>query len=230
MKALIFKDLRQNAIGLLFFIASAILFPTAIYLVTTPGSDNSRYVGVIFGFVTLSAPAMFAMWFIGQEKLKGTFRFLRILPISGMRVIVAKSLTSISICLLTMNISLIGMPLILRLFGFSISFPTPMLLFWLNLANIFFISLNILVFTALNHKMASQISLYSMVAVGLGVVMAGKLLAPRGYSISKLTGFIQNKPGLFYLLGVLVFILSAAFIRLAGNIFEKAEWPDLEES
>ncbi|MCI0660937.1 MAG: hypothetical protein L0220_07675 [Acidobacteria bacterium] len=230
MKALIFKDLRQNAGGLLFFISSAILFPTAIYLINAPGPDNSRFVGVIFGFVTFSAPTMFAMWFIGQEKLKGTFRFLKILPISGMRVIVAKSLTCFCICLVTMNVSLIGMPILLRLSGFPISFPTPMLLFWLNLANIFFISLNMLVFTALNHKIASQISLYSMMAVGLGVVMAGKVLAPRGYSFSKLIGFIQNKPGLFYLLGVLIFIFSAAIIRLSGNIFEKAEWPDLEES
>jgi len=230
MKTLIFKDLRQNARGLLFFIGTAILFPTAIYMVTAPGADNRGYVGVIFGFVTFSAPTMFAMWFIGQEKLKGTLRFLKILPISGMGVIVAKSLTCICICLVTMNVSLIGIPILLRLAGFPISIPAPMLLFWLNLANIFFISLNVLGFTALNHKIASQISLYGMMSVGLGVLFAGKLLAPRGYSFSKLIGIIQGKPGLFYFLGVLIFILSAVVIRLAGKIFERAEWPDLEES
>jgi hypothetical protein len=230
MKALVLKDLRQNAKGILLFVGSAIIFPTLFYFLTSAKQDNGGFIGVIFGFVTVSGPTLFGIWFIGQEKLKGTYRFLKILPISGMKVITAKSLTSLGICLLTMNAALICTPLVLRLSGFSIALPPPNLLLWLHIANIFFVSLSTLVFTALNYKIAAQISMYGMMAIVMGGLFAEKMLAPRGYSFELLLAFMQSVPGMLYFSGIIILILSAWFILLAGWIFDRAEWPDLEEN
>jgi hypothetical protein len=230
MKALVFKDLRQNAKGILFFVSSAIIFPTLFYFLTSARRDNSGFVGVIFGFVTVSGPTLFGIWFIGQEKLKGTYRLLKILPISGVRVITAKSLTSLIICLLTMNLALIGTPAVLKLSGFTIALPPPSLLLWLHIADIFLISLSTLVFTAFNHKIAAQISMYTMMAIAMGGVFAEKMLAPRGYGFEQLLAFIENIPVMLYFSGMMILILSAGFIILAGRIFDRAEWSDLEEN
>ena len=234
MWPLIVKDMMQNAKALLLFYISALSLPTAFYLIKSPQSDSSGFVGVTFSYVVFGAPILFAVWFIGQEKVKGTFRFLKILPISGMRVILAKSLTSLCLCLILMNFILLVIPLLLRISGIPMSISAPRMVLWLNLATIFFISLNTLVFTALDHKIATQISIFCMMAVGLGAAIAGKLLAPllapHGYGFGKLTGLFKNEPGILYFIGFLILIFSAAMIRLAGRILERAEWPDLEES
>jgi len=230
MWPLIVKDMMQNAKALLLFYISALSLPTAFYLIKSPQSDSSGFVGVTFSYVVFGAPILFTVWFIGQEKVKGTFRFLKILPISGMRVILAKSLTSLCLCLILMNFILLVLPLLLRISGIPMSISAPKMVLWLNLATIFFISLNTLIFTALDHKIASQISIFCMMAVGLSAAIAGKLLAPHGYGFGKLTGYIKNEPGILYFIGFLILIFSAAMIRLAGRIFERAEWPDLEEN
>jgi ABC-type transport system involved in multi-copper enzyme maturation permease subunit len=87
------KDFEQHAKNLLIFLLSALALPLMFGLIVDE-SDGSGYHGVVFGYIVLGAPAIFAFWFIGQEKMKGTMKLLSILPISGREIILTKSLGS----------------------------------------------------------------------------------------------------------------------------------------
>src|SRR5262249_62019707 len=123
MWQLALKDLEQHARALMVFFISALALPTGFYLLKPSGANNSGFVGVVVGYLIFGAPTLFAFWLIGQEKLKGTLRLIKLLPISGMRVITTKSLTSLALCLLLNNFTLLGVPLLLRLPGVPLAPP-----------------------------------------------------------------------------------------------------------
>src|SRR5262249_43539501 len=135
-----------------------------------------------FGYLIFGAPTLFAFWLVGQEKIKGTLRLLKLLPISGMQIIAAKSLASLTLCLLLNLMSLLGAPLVLRLAGFAIAPPGLPIIFWMSMAVVIFVALNIAIFTTFDHKIATQIVYFGLFVVMIAVMVADKFLSRRGVS------------------------------------------------
>ncbi|MGH9763005.1 MAG: hypothetical protein ACREDR_20015, partial [Blastocatellia bacterium] len=97
---LILKDIEQNKKALALFFISALSLPPLFYLVHSGGNGSTGFLGVVFGYVVFGAPMIFAFWTIGQEKIKGTLRLLRTLPVSGRWIIGVKSAGAIGISLI----------------------------------------------------------------------------------------------------------------------------------
>lgn len=229
MWQLVLKDLEQHKRALAVFFISAMALPTVFYLLKTTGADNSGFVGVTFGYLVCGAPTLFAFWLIGQEKVKGTLRLLKLLPISGWRVIVAKSLTSLALCLLLNQVTLLVIPLLLHIAGFAITPPAWLTVLWMSLAAVFCVSLNIAIFTAFDHKIAMQIAYFGVFLVVIAVMAVEKFLRPRGINISVLLTGAWQRWYFPYVAGVLALALATLLILFACRLFERAEWPELEE-
>ncbi len=223
------KDLEQHARALIIFFVSALALPTGFYLVNSSSADNSGFVGVVFGYLVFGAPTLFAFWLVGQEKVKGTLRMIKLLPISGMRIIMAKSITSLSLCLLLNNVTLLGIPLLLRQAGFPISSPDFFVVLWMNLAAVFIVALNIAIFTAFDHKIAMQVAYFGVFILVLAVMAVEKILPARGMNITLLLMNSWRQWYLPYWGGVIVLTLAAFLFYFAGRLFEWTEWPELEE-
>lgn len=229
MWQLALKDLEQHAKALAIFFTSALALPVGFYLVSSPGADNSGFIGVAFGYIVFGAPTLFAFWLVGQEKVKGTMRLLKLLPIPSPRVILAKALTSLGLCLALSNTTLIIVPSLLRLAGFDIARTSLLTVLWLNLASAFFVAVGIAVFTAFEHKIAMQIAYFGFFVLALAVMIVEKYLTARGVNFGSL---LTNTLGQWYLPywgGIVVLGLAALLILFAGRIFDWAEWSELEE-
>jgi len=151
--ALMRKDFAQHAKPLLIFAATALALPLAFTVLTRTEKDSTGYIGTVFGCLGISAPMLLGQWLIGQEKVKGTFKLLRSLPVSETKIILTKYLFSTIVCLILVNGALLVEPAVCRLFGLAISFPTAPLVAWTNIAAVFFIAVSTTVFTILDARM-----------------------------------------------------------------------------
>jgi ABC-type Na+ efflux pump permease subunit len=224
---LAFKDLEQNWKSILIFFTSSLAFPITFAILQDRGS-NVEYLGVVFGYIVLGGPILFSYLLIGQEKVKGTFKFLRVLPISGTHIILTKSLTVICLCLINLDFALILEPLMLRLFGLNF-LPSSSTLLWLNLTAIFFAAISILITTYFNHKTAAQIS-YSLIA---GLVWAVAFMEKhllRADALKELAIEIASQPTLSFLSTAVICSFAAGLILLASYTFNRIDWVDLEEN
>jgi hypothetical protein len=229
MWQLVLKDLEQHARALTIFFISALGLPAGFYLVNPTGADNSGILGVTFGYMVFGGPTLFAFWLVGQEKMKGTLRLLRLLPISGGRVIAAKSLTIMALCLLINLMALIGVPLLLRLMGYGIEIPGWPIILWMCLAALFFGAMNVAIFTAFDHKIAMQIAYFGFFLVAVMVMAAEKFLKPRGVDVTLLLASLWGRWYFPYWGWSLALAFVAQLILFAGRLFERKEWSELEE-
>ncbi len=228
MWTLILKDLEQHHKTILLLFLSAAAFPATFSLFMDERQDGAAYLGVTFGYTVLGAPAMLAFWCIGQEKLKGTFKLLTILPISRRRIIQAKSLTITLVCLLIVNlVSALG-PMIMRLApgkGFSAGLR---ILFWMNLMTIFFIGVDVAIFTLMDARTASQIIYLGHALLALGAIVSNKLVVINDQPLWIMPRL--DSAGLQLSAGALILFLVWAMVDGSGRLFEMKEWADLEET
>lgn len=227
--ALICKDLQQNGKAFLLFLASAVALPPVFTLIQKPGSGSSGFIGVVFGYLVLSAPMLFAFWLVGQEKVKGTFRLLRLLPGPAEHIILTKGVASLSICVLTVNVVLVIEPLLLNFFGLAVSFPAGLTLLWMNLATAFFAALGIVIFTVFNHKMATQIWYLALVALMMFMTVAEKYLTRLGVDLSVVVQKALTQRYLLYWGAVLILLLILVLLLFAARYFEWRDWTELTE-
>jgi len=228
MWRLILKDIEQHAKAILLFLLSALFFPAAYNLSLARTEDASAYLGVVFGFIVLGAPGLFAFLFIGQEKLKGTFKLLSILPIARRDLIFAKALASILMCLILVNITAAIYPVIIRaILGYD-WVPNIRIILWLNLLVLFFTSANIAIFTLLESKIATQIMYFLYVFSGLSVILASRYV----HAASDPETLMQslNVIGFQYWGWVVIILASYVLVRFSGRLFEMKEWVELEEN
>ncbi len=224
------KDLIQNARPLAFFFVAALLLPLAFTLFTRSEEDGGGYAGTVFGFLALGAPMLFGQWFIGQEKVKGTFRLLRSLPISGTRIIVTKYVGSTILCLVLIDVALFLEPLICRLIGLQIPAPAPALVVWTSIAAAFLVAVSIAMFTLLDTRIATQAIIWTMCGFMLCLALAGKYL--QGLGIESLANRVVPS---IYDLRAAIFVglalggTSFAIVWRTARVFEQREWMQLEE-
>jgi hypothetical protein len=228
MWRLILKDIEQHAKTILIFFLSALILPSAFSLLAADTQDGAGYHGVVFGYLALGAPALFAFWFIGQEKMKGTFKLLRILPIAGRKLILAKAIASALLCLSVVNLVAALVPLMIYTLTDYRWFLSWKLIFWLNLITLFLASVDIAVFTLLETKIASQAIYLGHTFAAFAVFIAVKNLPPV-INLDLLWRRL-NAPGFLCWEGMLVILLSYLIIDFSGRMFESREWVELEEN
>lgn len=227
MWGIILKDIEQHAKATSVFILTALILPSAFSIFMSQKDDGSGYLSVVFGYVVVSAPVLFVFWFIGQEKLKGTFKLLSILPISGRRVIWAKSLAAAILSIAIVNLVAVVAPMIIyAVIGFK-WFSSDQLILWFNLLTLFFVSVDVIIFTVFENKIASQVIYLSYAVIIFTPLIAKKhlpVLADPELLIQRLSAI-----GFQYWGWMLVIMLSYALIDISGRIFEMREWAELEE-
>jgi ABC-type transport system involved in multi-copper enzyme maturation permease subunit len=229
MWQIVLKDLEQHSRALILFFLSSLALPIGFFLLKPTGADNSGIVGVNVGYLVLSAPMLFAFWLVGQEKLKGTLRLLKILPLSGMRIVTAKALTGLALCALLNLLFLRLSPLILGLLGFHIAFPGREIFFWMCLAAAFFVAVNIAIFTAFDYKIAMQISYFGIFGVLAALMTVEKFLPRRGVNVMELLTGAWRQWRVAYWGWLPILTLSVLCVLVAGRLFECREWPELED-
>jgi hypothetical protein len=227
MWQLILKDFEQHAKTILVFFLSALILPIAFGLFFSQTENNAGYLGVVFGYIMLGAPALFAFWFIGQEKMKGTFKLLSILPIPGRKLILVKSLASAILCLSVINLVAVIIPAIFQTIIGLKWLPSLRIIVWVNLLTIFFASVDITIFTLLETKIASQAIYLGHAFVGFAIIIAARHSPLAGDPELLLQRL--NAIGFHYWGGILIIALSYLLVALSGRIFEMKEWADLEE-
>ncbi len=225
---LIVKDLEQNAKALAVFFLSALLLPLGFHMFSTSDQAGYGYLGVVFGYLAFGAPAMFAFWFVGQEKMKGTFRLLRMLPIEPRRIIGAKALGSLAICLAMVNLVALFIPWLAMKGGAGVAVPAGPLLLWLNAATVLFVSIDIAIFTVFEFKIASQVAYLGHGALAVLIMIGEKLLTRTGRSSEEVAARLVSA-NINYWGPLLVLAISCLAIHFAGRYFEMMEWGDLEE-
>jgi hypothetical protein len=223
------KDVEQHTRALTLFFISALVVPALFYLVNPTGPDNRGLIGVTFGYMVFGAPTLFAFWLVGQEKMKGTLRLLKILPISGQCIITTKSLTVVTLCVLLNLMALLGVPLFLRLAGFAIEWPGWLTVIWMCMAAVFFVAMNVAIFTAFDHKIATQVAYFGFAVMMIAVSVAEKFLKPRGLTLDSLLTSLWQWWYFPYWGWSMALAFSALLILFAGRLFERTEWPELEE-
>jgi ABC-type transport system involved in multi-copper enzyme maturation permease subunit len=226
MWRLIIKDFEQHAKNLLIFLLSALALPLMFSLIVDE-SDGSGYHGVVFGYIVLGAPAIFAFWFIGQEKMKGTMKLLSILPISGREIILTKSLGSALLSISIVNLVMVLVPFIADTVTSSKWFPSLTFITWTNLLTVFFVSLDIAIFTLFDSRIASQV-----IYLGHALMVFAILFCVKFFPAAKDPQSIIDRLhsiGFKYWGGLLIILASYLLVALSGRIFEMKEWADLEE-
>lgn len=229
MWQLILKDVEQHTRALTLFFSSAAVVPAGFYLAHPTGADNSGVIGVTFGYMVFGAPTLFSLWLVGQEKMKGTLRLLKILPISGQRIIATKSLTAMTLCALVILIALVGAPLFLRVVGFPIELPSWPTVLWICMAAVFFVAINITIFTAFDHKIASQIAYFGFGFAMIALGFAERFLKPRGVNVYSMLTSVWQWWYFSYWGWILAPAFAALLILFAGRLCDQTEWPELEE-
>ncbi len=228
MRRIILKDIEQHAKTILIFFLSALILPITFTLLASQTQDGSGYLGVVFGYIVPGAPALFAFWFIGQEKLKGTFKFLSILPIRGRAIILSKSLAAALLCLAVINLVTVLAPLIVHaLFGYK-WLPGFRTILWLNFLTLFLTSIDITIFTLLETKVASQAVYLGHAFLATAVLVAFKFLPVADNPQAILQKL--NAVGFHYWGGIAVILVSYLLVAFSGRVFEMREWAELEET
>ncbi len=227
---LIRKDIIQHLRPLMVLLASAFALPPAFSLLSRSDGDGAGYAGIVFGFLAIGVPMLFGQWFVGQEKIKGTFRLLRSLPISGTDIILAKYLGSTLLCLFLVNGPLLFEPAVCRALGLNVPQPAAVLVIGTNLTAAFLIAVSVTLFTLLDVRMASQIIVWSVCIFIVALSLAGKYL--EGLEIGELNG--GGLPSIFdprivAIAGIFFAGFPTAMVWLGARIFEKREWSQLEE-
>ncbi len=228
MWRLILKDIDQHKKAVSLFFLVGLVMPAVFSLIIGQTEDGSGYLGVVFGYVMMGAPAMFSFLLIGQEKLKGTFKLLSILPIAGKKLILAKSLGVALLCLSLANLACVVSPLIIRLTMGYECLASPEIIFWANLLTLFFVSVDVAVFTLFESKIASQIAYLLFAFMGFTVIAANKYFET---STDPQEILLQLKTiGFQYWGWTIVISVSCAIVMFAGRLFEMKEWAELEEN
>lgn len=209
------------------FLLSALALPIAFSLMISKPDDGAGYFGVAFGYLVPGAPALFSFWFIGQEKMKGTFKFLSILPIPGRQLILAKSLASALLCLSIINVVVLLMPLMMQAAIGLRWFPGLQTILWVNLLTLLFVAVDATIFTLLESKIASQAIYLGHTFLALIVLVAIKLMPTIGESDTLLQRLYSIS---FHYWGwIPVILIAYLLVVFSGRVFEMREWTELEE-
>jgi ABC-type transport system involved in multi-copper enzyme maturation permease subunit len=228
MWAIIRKDLEQNRRALLLYGSCALLFPFC-FLLFTHESNPEGFLGMVFSLVVLGAPLIFNFWFVGHEKVKGTLRLLRTLPVSETQIVAAKLILSSVLALLLLNGAILLAP-------WAVSYarlPVPVLsassMLWMQAAVLFCCILCNAIFVALKQQVAMQVSYFTLFGIAGLTIAAGKL-----YESHASAGLVSLKHAvespLAPLAALVVTIgLGLIAIRFGARLLEWKDWSDLEE-
>ena len=220
------KDIEQNRKALAVMLATALVLPL-LFGAAAARPDGGGYLSFAIGYGVVSVPILVAHLFVGHEKLKGTFRLLRVLPVRGSRLITTKAVAATALSLLVANLLVFVEPLLLRRFGVAYTLPGLLPLIWINVASAFVSALAVSAFVAFEHKVALQVSYITVFGLALGLTGLERWAAQAGLGTS-----LAARAAELYLpyWGVpVVLLFVAAFVRFAGRLFEQKEWPELEE-
>ncbi len=224
------KDLVQHARPLLTFAAAALILPPVFAILSKSEQDGSGYAGIVFGYLGVGAPMLFGQWFIGQEKLKGTFKLLRLLPVSGIKIILTKYLSASILCLLLINMVLLVEPVICRLIGPVIAIPAAPLILWTNIAAMFLVAVGMALFTALDTRIATQAIIWTICGFMVSIGLAGNYL--HGRRVDAFAGrvsFVISDLRLALFIGLILAGIALVMVWFAARLFDRMEWSQLEE-
>ncbi len=224
------KDLRQHARPLLGLALSALALPLAFVLLTGTAKDSAGYAGVVFGYLGISSPLMFAQWFVGQEKLKGTFQVLRLLPVSGAGIIATKCICGALLSAGLINIALVLEPAVCRSVGITVAQPPLPLVLWCNMAAVLSLGVSMLLFTAFDTRIAVQAVIWTFFGLMILSFAAQKYLGARALdSLADRAGAAAGNPGIICLVGAPVVLAACLLFWCSARLFERKEWGELEE-
>jgi hypothetical protein len=220
----------QHARPLLAFVTSALALPPLFAVLTGSDRNGAGYVGVVFGYLGVSAPMFFGQWFIGQEKIKGTFKLLRLLPVSGTRIIFSKYMSSTILCLVLINGILLVEPAVCRLAGLHLSSPSAPLVLWTNITAAFLVAVGIVLFTALDFRIATQAIIWTICGIMTGIGLAGRYLQD-GHAdvLAGRANLMINDLRLTLGIGLALTGAAPLMVWFAARLFERMEWCQLEE-
>jgi hypothetical protein len=225
------KDVVQHFRPLLGLLVSAMVLPLAFALISESRARSAGFAGFIFGFLGVSAPIMMAQWFIGQEKVKGTLRVLRLLPLSLGRIVWMKCLGALAICSLIINTALVLEPVILRYGGIGIAQPPLLLVVWTNATAALILGISMALFSSLDTRIALQAAIWTLCGFMILGYAAQKLANRKSWLASdqQFTS-MAGHPG--WILGTAVFMLVAAFLMMGFSAWQmdRKDWEELEEN
>lgn len=221
--ALLKKDLEQHRKGLFIYAVSVILVPLVLADLSHATSE-SGFLGSVVGYIGFGGPMLMALWFVGQEKMKGTLRILRALPISGRQIVVTKMITSSLVCLGLANVVLLGEPSLLSHVLLQPLHITAPIILALNGLLWFACCFYTAIFVVLEQKIAIQVSYWGIFALVLAGLMADKISKARHINFS----FMTKLPAIILIVVVLA-LASLVALEVASRVLEWKEWSELEE-
>jgi hypothetical protein len=226
---LFWKDTRQHARALLALTSSALTLPLVFALLAGSEGSTAGYSGFVFGYLALSAPILLSHWFIGQEKIKGTLRILRLLPVPMTAIIRTKCLWAALHGLLLINVTLILEPALCRYGGLALAQPSPALVLWANAVALLSLGLNAALLAAFDTRIAMQATIWLLCALLVLGYGAQRYLGRQNFEALAEHARIYAGSGAMVPAAACVSILALLLFALSAWLFERKEWPDLEE-
>ncbi len=223
MLPLLQKDLEQHRKGLLFYAASVLLVPF-LFAALNHSASPAGFIGSVIGYLGFGGPMLMALWFVGQEKTKGTLRILRTLPISGTQIIGTKMVTSALVCLVLANLVLIAEP---PLLGYVLHRPLHLgaaAILGLNGIICFVCFVYTAVFVVLEQKIAIQVSYWGIFGLVLAGFLGDKALQAHHFSLAAIPILPASIAGV-----VTLALLSFVALKVASRVFDWTDWSELEE-
>lgn len=226
---LILKDIRQHRKPLLILATTALLLSTVTSAGAAAGHQMEGVYGFAFGFLIIAAPVILTTWFVGDEKVKGTIRVLRLLPISSRTLMAAKML---GIILVIESLLLGTMVLVPMVVGMVIGYPlypTCALVLSFLAMPLLCISVLLPVFVHYEYKIAGQFAFGTFFGISMLLLIVVKKFPDVGQKISI---FLSHSDGL-RVLALVLWLCSLASLAVgwfaASRIYEWKEWSDLGE-
>lgn len=229
MWPIICKDMEQNWRALSLYAPFALLFPFC-FLIFSRDRNPEGFLGMVFSLVVLGGSLMFNFWFVGQEKVKGTLRLLKIMPVSETQIVAAKLILSSVLALLLLNGTLLLAPYAASRTGISVPALSVSSVLWMQVATLFCCALCNGIFVALEQKLALQVSYFALFGIAGLTIAAGKLY--ESHASPSLMSIKRAAESPLAALAALVAAIGLGLIviRFGAQLLKWKDWSDLDEN
>lgn len=225
MLQLMLKDLEQNIRPLGIFLAAVCLTSVLLALQQGGGGSAEAYLGFMTALIVFGSGLVLPMLFIGDERAKGTFRFLAILPIGPGMIARAKFILIMGIMVAVTLTALVVIPWVLLQSGVGVPVASVVTVLLLVSASLFSTAIGASLFFALSYKLASQLAYLFLAVLMVVPVIVMSSLEERGaasaveasFSRPSVVGGVLSLAVVFVVLGVL----------FSTNTMKWRDWSDL---
>lgn len=219
------KDLEQNATPLGLFFGLGLGLPALLALLKGGSESADFYVGAVMPIIVFGGGLVLPGMFIGDEKAKGTFRSLAMLPISPALMVCAKFLLIVGVVLAVALISLVAMPWVFVQVGLGLPPISWVVVLWMVTAGLLSVAVSASLFFALNNKLALQLAYLVILLVAFAPIGVMSALEARG-AATAVEAALSRTPVVVGAL-MLAVALVAVGILFSANTMKWKDWTDL---